>query len=177
MRVEEILGIDPGIGCTGYGVVQSGAGGCLALKTFGEIRTAPGDPFPRRLKALFDGLIAVVSRDAPTQVAIEETFLARNFQAALKLGQARGVALLVAEIHRLPVFEYSPTAVKVAVVGYGRASKDQIGVMARRILNLPAETQMGEHAADALAIAVCHAHSAGLLEKMGASCAPRITPR
>ena len=152
-----ILGIDPGITCTGYGLIET-AGDRLILLASGDVRPKPSDPFPSRLKAIFDGLNALLASRAPVAMAVEEVFLARNFPAALKLGQARGVALLVAAMHDLPVFEYSPTQVKMTVVGYGRASKDQVGLMVGRLLNL-SRPVASEHAADALAIAICHLYS------------------
>ena len=152
-----VLGIDPGITCTGYGLIEK-AGDRLILLAAGEVRPLRSDPFPFRLKAIFDGLNAILASHAPAVVAVEDTFLARNFPAALKLGQARGVALLTAAMHDLPVFEYSPTQTKMAVVGYGRASKEQIGLMVGRLLHL-SRPVASEHAADALAIAICHLHS------------------
>ena len=152
-----ILGIDPGITCTGYGLIEA-VGDRLILVASGDVRPRPSDSFPLRLKEIFDGLNTLLASHAPTAVALEEVFLARNFPAALKLGQARGVALLAAATHHLPVFEYSPTQVKMAVVGYGRASKEQVGLMVGRLLNL-SHPIASEHAADALAIAICHIHS------------------
>jgi len=157
LAVGPILGIDPGITCTGYGLIEA-VGDRLILVASGDVRPSPSDSFPLRLKEIFDGLNALLASHAPTGVAVEEVFLARNFPAALKLGQARGVALLVAATHHLPVFEYSPTQVKMAVVGYGRASKEQVGLMVSRLLNL-SRPVASEHAADALAIAICHIHS------------------
>ncbi|HLG23038.1 MAG TPA: crossover junction endodeoxyribonuclease RuvC [Candidatus Manganitrophaceae bacterium] len=162
-----ILGIDPGIGVTGYGILDETSSG-LALKRSGEIRTAAQHPFSKRLKHLFDGILEVMDQDLPIAVALEDTFLAKNFKSALKLGQARGMALLAAEFHHLPVFEYSPTAVKMAVVGYGGATKDQVQQMVSRFLQLP-KILTSEHEADEVAVAICHAHSARFQEKVRAS--------
>jgi crossover junction endodeoxyribonuclease RuvC len=162
-----IFGIDPGIGHTGYGLIEKRDQHLLRV-TSGEIKTAPADPFSKRLKTIFDGLEAVLACHKPTAAAIEETFLAKNFQSALKLGQARGVALLVMQMHGLPIFEYSPTAVKLGIVGYGRASKEQIQQMVGRILNL-SKPPTSEHEADALAIAICHAHSSTFHQRIAAS--------
>lgn len=155
------------MGVTGYGILEETPSG-LILKRSGEIRTMTKDPFSKRLKILFDGLLKVIGQDLPTAVAIEDTFLAKNFKSALKLGQARGAALLAAESYQLPVFEYTPTAVKMAVAGYGGATKDQVQRMVSRFLNLP-EALHSEHAADAVAVAICHAHSARFQEKVDAS--------
>ena len=162
-----ILGIDPGMGVTGYGVIEETSAG-LSLKRSGEIRTAPQHSFSKRLKHLFDGLLQVIQQELPSTVAIEDTFLAKNFKSALKLGQARGAALLAAEFHHLPVFEYSPTAVKMAVVGYGGATKDQVQQMVSRFLKLQ-KVLTSEHEADAVAAAICHAHSAQFQAKVLAS--------
>jgi crossover junction endodeoxyribonuclease RuvC len=153
-----ILGIDPGIGATGYGIIEARKHGEWGLLTFGEIRTVASDPFHKRLKSIFNGLRQVIALHHPTEAALEATFLANNVQSALKLGQAKGVALLAAEMEAIPIFEYSPTAVKMAVVGYGRATKNQVQQMVSRLLS-HTEVITAEHAADALAIALCHAHS------------------
>ncbi len=153
------------MGVTGFAVLNETPAGQLSLKRSGEIRTATHDPFSKRLKVLFDGILQVIDSDLPDAVALEDTFLAKNFKSALKLGQARGAALLAAEFHRLPVSEYSPTAVKMAVVGYGGADKDQVRQMVSRFLQLQ-EVLRSEHAADAAAVAICHAHSARFQEKV-----------
>ena len=167
-RLMRILGIDPGIGVTGYGMVEKMATDGWRLRVFGEIPTNVSDPFPTRLKSIFDGLRDVMDRHLPTEVVLESTFLANNVQSALKLGQARGVALLAAAMVPLPIFEYGPTAVKMAVVGYGRATKHQVQQMVSRLLShTPVIT--AEHAADALAIALCHAHSANFRTRLQAT--------
>ncbi len=163
-----ILGIDPGMGVTGYAILAEAPAGRLILKRSGEIRTILRHPFPKRLKHLFDGLLQVIQEELPTALAIEDTFLAKNFKSALKLGQARGVALLAAEFHQIPVFEYTPTAVKMAVVGYGGATKDQVQQMISRLLQLPS-VLTAEHAADAAAVAICHLHSAQFQAKIEAA--------
>lgn len=160
-----ILGIDPGMGITGFAILDETFAGQLILKRSGEIRTAAKDSFSKRLKILFDGILQVIEFDLPGAVALEDTFLAKNFKSALKLGQARGAALLAAEFHLLPVSEYSPTAVKMAVVGYGGADKDQVRQMVSRFLHLPTILS-SEHEADAAAVAICHAHSAKFQEKV-----------
>ncbi len=152
-----ILGIDPGIGATGYAVVAHVSGGWVLVQS-GQIRTHLQHPFPKRLKQIFDAVLKVISESSPSCLALEGTFLAKNFQSALKLGQAKGVVLLAAECSNLPVFEYSPTAVKMAVVGYGRASKEQLQRMVGYLLHLSTPLA-SDHEADAAAIAICHAHT------------------
>jgi len=156
------------MGVTGYAILEEAPAGRLILKGSGEIRTIQKHPFPKRLRHLFDDLLQVIQKELPTALAIEDTFLAKNVKSALKLGQARGVALLAAEFHQIPVFEYTPTEVKMAVVGYGGATKDQIQQMVGRLLHLPA-VMTSEHAADAAAVAICHIHSAQFQIKVAAA--------
>jgi len=165
---NRILGIDPGIGATGYAVLDEGEGGRFILVQSGEIKTAPRAPFPARLKCIFDRLLQVISSSLPGAVALEDTFYAKNFKSALKLGQAKGVALLAAETHGLPIFEYAPTAIKMAVVGYGRATKEQVQRMVSHLLQTPKQIK-SEHEADAVAIAICHAHTAKFQSRVALS--------
>lgn len=168
-----ILGIDPGMGTTGYALLEETSAGRLVLKRSGEIRTPSRDPFSKRLKRIFDGILDVIDSDLPAAVALEDTFLAKNFKSALKLGQARGAALLAAEFRLLPVFEYTPTAVKMSVAGYGGASKAQVQQMVGRLLQLR-ESLASEHEADAAATAICHVHSAKFQEKIGLAAKGRV---
>ncbi|MFQ5543032.1 MAG: crossover junction endodeoxyribonuclease RuvC [Nitrospiria bacterium] len=153
-----ILGIDPGIGSTGFAILGESHSSRLTLVQSGEVRTNLKSPFQVRLKKIFDQLLQVIDETTPSAVAIEDTFLARNVKTALKLGQARGVALLAAAFRNLPVFEYSPTSVKLSVVGYGGASKVQVKEMVTRLLKIHS-TITSEHAVDAAAVAICHAHT------------------
>lgn len=150
-----ILGIDPGSRATGFAVIEA-HGDRLRACGFGVIRTGSAT-LPRRLGEIFDGIGQVIAEFTPQVLAIESVFLSRNAQSALKLGQARGAAICAATRIGLPVYEYAPRAVKLAVVGSGRAEKAQVQHMMRQILQigdaLPAD------AADALAVAVCHAHT------------------
>jgi crossover junction endodeoxyribonuclease RuvC len=151
-----ILGIDPGIGATGYGIIASD-GLSHASILFGAITTQARQPFQERLLKIYVELNAILVRQKADIMAIEEVFYATNVQSALRLGHARGIALLVAAQHGLSVYEYSPLEIKSAVVGYGRAEKTQIQSMVQLILKLP-ELPVPDHAADALAVAICHAH-------------------
>ena len=153
-----VIGIDPGTVTTGYGVVEE-AGRRLIYIASGSITTSAAQPLSRRLKKIHDELTAALAAHRPAAMAVEDTFVAKNFQSALKLGQARGIALLAGEQFGLPVFECTPTEVKLAVVGYGAARKDQVENMVVRLLNLAAPPD-SHHAADALAVAICHLHSA-----------------
>jgi crossover junction endodeoxyribonuclease RuvC len=150
-----IIGIDPGLRRTGWGVVEA-RGNALAFVASGTV-TAPldGEMGPR-LAALFDGLSAVVAEQGAHEAAVEQTFVNGNAQATLKLGQARGIALLVPAKAGLAVAEYAPNAIKKAVVGAGHAEKGQIRAMVRVLL--PRATFDSDDAADALAVAICHAH-------------------
>ena len=151
-----ILGIDPGSETTGYGIIESDGSLHTAI-AFGAIKTQRRQPFPERLLKIHDGLMSVLAREKTQVMAIEEIFYAANVQSALRLGHARGVALLAAARQQLPVFEYSALEIKSAIVGYGRADKRQVQSMVRFLLRL-AEPPSPNDAADALAVAICHAH-------------------
>ncbi|MDD2733239.1 MAG: crossover junction endodeoxyribonuclease RuvC [Desulfuromonadaceae bacterium] len=159
-----VLGIDPGSRTTGYGIVEQ-AGNRLIHVDNGAIFTDTAADFPGRLKNIFDGLIEVIARYQPDQVAVENIFFATNPQSALKLGQARGAAIVAAVHCGLPVAEYSALQVKQAVVGQGRAEKAQVQKMVKALLGLPEIAQ--EDASDALAIAICHINSYGLNQLSG----------
>lgn len=149
-----ILGLDPGSQCTGYAVVETGAR--VTYLVSGSIRTR-GASLTERLQEIFAGVDRLTSEFRPDEVAIESIFMHRNADSALKLGQARGAALSATFAVRPRVFEYAPREVKLAVVGTGGAQKEQVQLMVRRLLNLTGP--LGADAADALAIALCHAHS------------------
>jgi crossover junction endodeoxyribonuclease RuvC len=157
-----ILGIDPGIRGTGFSILEETAG-VLLLKQSGAI-SPPSDMREGRLRLIYMALSKMVDLYQPTAVALESTFFSKNAKSALQLGQAKGIAVLLGEMNHLPVFEYTPTAVKLAVVGFGAATKDQIKEMVGRILKLPKRIA-SEHEADAIAVAICHAHSAKLHER------------
>ena len=151
-----ILGIDPGSGSTGYGLIETDGSRHKAV-VYGAITTRTRQPFHVRLLKIHQDLTRILSREKADIMAIEEVFHATNVQSALRLGHARGIALLVAAQHKLDVCEYSPLEIKSAVVGYGRAEKTQIQMMVQLLLGLP-EIPSPDHAADALAVAICHAH-------------------
>ncbi|MGX2949559.1 crossover junction endodeoxyribonuclease RuvC [Ursidibacter sp. B-7004-1] len=150
-----ILGIDPGSRVTGYGVIRQ-EGRHLEYLGSGAIRTA-ADDMPTRLKRIYAGITEIITQFQPDMFAIEQVFMAKNPDSALKLGQARGTAIVAAVNQDLPVFEYAARLVKQTVVGIGSADKVQVQEMVTRILQLSAKPQAD--AADALAIAITHAHS------------------
>ena len=150
-----ILGIDPGLRFTGWGVLEA-EGNYLRHVADGVIATDGTETVPLRLKALDDALAALLERFCPEEAAVEETYVNRNATATLKLGYARGVALLAPARAGIEVFEYGAKTVKMAVVGTGGADKEQVGLMVRRLL--PGASQKRADAADALAVAICHAH-------------------
>ena len=154
-----ILGIDPGYAIVGCGLVKSERGK-LAQISSGAITTPAGMPFSQRLRVIRDDLSALLDRWKPDAASIEELFFTTNKRTAIAVAQARGVILLALEEHGIPVFEYTPLQVKQAVVGYGEAEKFQVMDMTRRLLSLPALPKPDD-VADALAIAICHAHCAG----------------
>ena len=155
-KSTRIIGIDPGLRFTGWGVIEI-AGTRLSFIEAGTVRSNAKDELAVRLCQLHDGLVEVVGRLLPEEAAVENTFVNKDASATLKLGQARGVAMLVPARAGLPVAEYAPNAVKKAVIGTGHGDKRQIQLMVRTLL--PRAVFDSEHAADALAIAICHAHS------------------
>ena len=150
-----LLGLDPGLRFTGWGVIDVD-GNRLRHIGDGVIATDSADPVPERLKILHDGLMALLARLRPDEAAVEETYVNRNGAATLKLGYARGVALLAPALAGVTVTEYGAKSVKKAVVGTGGADKNQVEMMVRRLL--PGALIRRADAADALAIAICHAH-------------------
>ena len=150
-----ILGIDPGSRATGYGVITK-KGNRLSYVACGVIRLGNKYAFNDRLKVIFDGLCEVIETHKPSEAAVEDVFVAANPRTALKLGHARGVAVLAALHNDLKVYDYTPRMVKQAVVGYGNAEKQQVQQMVRVLLQLSAPPSAD--AADALAVAMCHAN-------------------
>jgi len=159
LDLMRILGIDPGTGITGYGIIDV-EGNRIRHIDNGIIKTRSSEVLPLRLKAIYDGLTSILKEFSPESVAVEQVFMAKNPRAALTLGHARGTAVLSAVNLDLDVHEYSALQVKSAVVGYGHASKQQVQQMVKVLLNLPEVAQ--EDAADALAVAICHANSRAL---------------
>lgn len=154
----KIFGIDPGSDRTGYGCIET-SGSRHHLVVCGSLSAPARSTFPDKLRHIHAGLAALLERHRPDCVAVEDIFYARNVRSALKLGHARGIALLAAAEAGLPVAEYPPARIKLAVVGFGRAEKHQVGEMIRLLLGLD-EVPTPHDAADALAVAVCHLHSA-----------------
>jgi crossover junction endodeoxyribonuclease RuvC len=162
-----VLGIDPGLASTGYGVVAQRGGRQVALDG-GVVSTAAGVPLERRLVVLHERLAALVEEHRPDAVALEELYFGRNVSSALAVGQARGVAVLCAGQRGIPCFAYTPAQVKGAVCGHGGADKDQVQRMVQALLALP-EPPRPDHAADALAVALCHMAGAPLAAAVGAA--------
>jgi crossover junction endodeoxyribonuclease RuvC len=155
VRAIRIVGLDPGLRRTGWGVIES-VGNALSFIACGTVETNEKAELAARLAALHEGLSAVIARFAPIEAAVEETFVNADSRGALKLGQARGIALLVPAQAGLAVAEYAPNLVKKSVVGAGRAEKAQVRMMIGVLL--PKSDPKTEDACDALAVAVCHAH-------------------
>ena len=152
---NRILGIDPGSRITGYGIIDR-AGPNLGFVTCGTIRTESGDDIGNRLLLIYEGLRGVIERYGPEVAAVEDVFFSQNPRSALKLGHARGVAVLAAMKSGLKVHDYSPRVVKQAVAGYGQADKHQVQHMVKALLEL--SSSPSSDAADALAVAICHAN-------------------
>ncbi len=152
-----ILGIDPGLAIVGYGVIDYQAPRFRTL-AYGAITTPAHTPLEDRLTAIYDGMNELIAMYHPAEMAIEELFFTKNITTGIAVAEARGVALLAARQHQLNIYEYTPMQVKQAVVGYGGAEKKQVQMMVRTILNLEKMPKLDD-TADALAIAVCHAHT------------------
>ena len=162
-----IIGIDPGLQRTGWGIVDC-AGSSLSFIAAGTIKSDRNDTLAERLYSLHDGLARVLEKHAPIEAAVEQTFVNKDATATLKLGQARGVALLVPARAGLAVSEYAPNQVKKSVIGVGHGDKAQIKMMVNMLL--PKAVYDSDDAADGLAIAICHAHSRGVSDlKIAAS--------
>lgn len=161
-----VLGIDPGLQKCGWGIVEID-GNRLHFVACGLVKTKADMPLYARLARIDEGLLAVIALHSPNVAAIEETFMNNNAASALKLGAARGAAILSAARHGLEVHEYAANLVKKSVVGVGHAAKDQVGMMVRMLLPASAQADPGADEADALAIAICHAHHAGRNEPKG----------
>ncbi|HHZ71328.1 MAG TPA: crossover junction endodeoxyribonuclease RuvC [Methylococcaceae bacterium] len=157
-----ILGIDPGSRITGYGIIEDKAGKQRYIAS-GSIRIKAAY-FPDRLKEIFDGVTEIVSQFSPDQMAIEQVFMHKNADSALKLGQARGAAICAVQVQGMPVFEYAARAVKQALVGKGNADKSQVQHMVKFLLQVRGDIQLD--ASDALAIAMCHSHHAQTARKL-----------
>jgi len=151
-----ILGVDPGTLVTGFGVLEKN-GSEYKVLDFGCVKLSSRDGFPKRLKKIYDELSNVIKRHRPDEFAIEDLFYAENAKVALKMGHARGVAILAAANHQIPTAEYSPREVKMSVVGNGGASKQQVQKMIQQLLKLQQPPEPID-ASDALAVAICHSH-------------------
>ena len=163
-----VLGVDCGTECTGYGLVELDYRDQLTSISYGGIRISRQVPLPQRLSTIFNKLCELLREHQPDRVAIEDVFYAVNVKSALKLGQVRGVAMLAASSHNIFVAEYAPLTIKSAVVGYGKAEKEQVQLMVSRLLHLQ-EIPEPADAADALAIAICDLHTAASLMRQQAA--------
>jgi crossover junction endodeoxyribonuclease RuvC len=163
-----VIGIDPGTALTGYGLVRRNANASLELVDYGVIRTSSRQPMPLRLVKLHTELEALLKRFEPTQAAVERLFFQKNVTTAISVGQARGVVLLALANAGLQIEEYSPQDIKMAVTGYGAADKGQMQRMVKMLLNMD-DLPKPDDAADALAVAICHANSATLQARIEAS--------
>jgi crossover junction endodeoxyribonuclease RuvC len=160
-----VLGIDPGTAHTGYGVVVA-RGPRLGALDGGVIATGPEEPLERRLARIHAGVCDLIREHRPAALAVEDLYFGKNVRTAFAVGQARGAVLLSAGLHGVPCFTYTPQAIKQAVCGSGRAEKDQVQRMVGALLALP-EPPEHDHAADALAVAICHANGRGVREAVG----------
>lgn len=170
-----IIGIDPGTICSGYGIIESGVKSPGSRKNYstlqtpdsklvhiasGDVKLNKKDPLPERLRRLYDSFNAVIGEFNPAHLCLEKIFYHKSIRSAFALGSTRGIALLLAAQHNIPVYEYNPTEVKMALTGYGRAEKKQVQEMVRVILNLKSSSaEFSEDSTDALALCICHINS------------------
>ncbi|MBN2418313.1 MAG: crossover junction endodeoxyribonuclease RuvC [Deltaproteobacteria bacterium] len=148
-----VLGVDPGSRITGYGLLQK-KNNIITCISSGTIESTGDIPFYDRIFKIFTGMVDIMEQYRPDEMAIEDVFFAKNVQSSLKLGHARGAALIAAVKYSVRIYEYTPLEIKQSVVGYGRATKDQIRAMVQMILNLP--LKLGPDTSDAIAAAICH---------------------
>ena len=160
----KVLGIDPGSETLGWGVVE-GSGLKYALVDYGTVKSSPKEAFSKRLLKIYDGIESIIAKFQPDVLSVEEAFYANNVKVALKLGQVRGVVLLLGEKSKLEISEYAPRLIKQTVVGYGNAEKHQVQEMVRVLLRMQKIPEPHD-AADALAIAICHFHHAGVQDRI-----------
>ena len=160
----KILGIDPGFAIVGYGIIEYSGGKFRPLE-YGAVTTEAGEDMFVRFKKIYDDLTEIIIKTKPDAMAIEELFFNSNQKTAINVAQARGIILLAAMNCGVPIFEYTPLQVKQAVVGYGRAEKTQVQQMVKSLLKLE-KVPKPDDTADALAIAICHAHSSGSLANL-----------
>jgi crossover junction endodeoxyribonuclease RuvC len=151
-----ILGVDPGTLVTGFGIIDC-QGGIMRLVDYGVVKMKPSMTLPIRLRTIYNALVAVIEQTAPDEFAIESAFYSKNVQSTLKLGHARGVAMLAAVLHEIPTSEYTPREVKLAVTGNGGSTKEQVEYMVVAMLKMKEQPELLD-ATDALAIAICHAN-------------------
>jgi crossover junction endodeoxyribonuclease RuvC len=158
---ERVLGVDPGTAVTGYGVVVRRGGGAVSLVECGVIRTSASHKLPARIREIYEGVSELIERHAPAVVCVEEVYHGKNPRTALTLGHARAAILLAAALRGVPVSEFTAVEIKKAVVGTGRATKDQVAFMVQQLLRLRAAPAPAD-AADGVAAALCHLIMAGL---------------
>ena len=165
MQERLLLGIDPGMARTGYGLILQTVDGGLKLVDYGVIQTEPDEDQAQRLLRLEREILRVLDARPPQSSAVEKLFFERNVKTAMAVGQARGVALLTLARRGVPVTEYAPAEIKLTVAGYGSADKRQMQTMVRQLLRM-SELPRPDDAADALAVAICHAHTSRTLDRM-----------
>ena len=153
--MELVLGIDPGTAITGYGVVARQGGGAVSLVECGVIRTSAGEPLATRIREIHEGTLELIERHRPVAVCVEDVYHGKNAHTALTLGHARGAILLAASLRSVPITEYTAVEIKKAVVGTGRATKEQVGFMVQQQLRLRHAPSPAD-AADGVAAALCH---------------------
>jgi crossover junction endodeoxyribonuclease RuvC len=169
-----VLGVDPGVSTTGYGVVARKGGDAHSLLECGVIRTDAADPLPERLRAIYEGVSDVLGRHAPDVLAVEGVFYGRNVRTTVILGHARAAVLLAGTLRGLSVVEYAPAEVKNAITGTGRATKEQVQFMVQQILRLKSPPHPAD-AADGVAVALCHCSAGALMTRLAQLTSARVS--
>ncbi len=157
-----ILGIDPGYGITGYGIIDY-TGNHFKLITSGSIETKKGVPFPKRIQKIYDDMMTLIEEYKPDAVSVEELFFNKNITTGIQVAHGRGAVVIAASKTDTPIYEYTPLQIKQAVTGYGRADKKQVQTMVKAILNINSIPKLDD-TTDAIAVAICHAHSSKFAE-------------
>ena len=158
-----VLGVDPGLSMTGWGVVSKSLRGLIAMLDYGCIVTYPSQKLPKRLEEIHTTLCNIIEKNKPEVIAIEELFFSKQARTVAAVAQSRGVILLAAAEHNVPVFEYNPKHIKIALTGYGAADKNQMQHMVKLVLGLP-QIPKPDDAADALAMAICHLNTSQVIK-------------
>lgn len=165
MKKRIIFGVDPGTAVTGFGVIEV-VGSTFSVLDYGTIKTPTGDKLSKRYQIIYEGLLILLEKHKPDSVSVESQYMGKNVMSTIKLAMARSMVMLAATMRGIPIYQYSPTKAKLAVIGNGKATKEQIQKTLKNLLKLDV-LPTPENASDALSLAICHAHSQSALHSIG----------